>query len=193
MAEAARRRMTVDEYLVWDDGTGRRYELVAGEIVAMAPPSEAHSVLVGALVHEIAKTLKPPCRVGGEVGIPLAHRRDAYFQADVAATCRPPEHGTVGMAEPLVVVEVLSKSTEQHDRKVKLPDYRRIASLREIVLIDSERLYCEVHRRKDDGTWQVDIMVEPNERLALNSVGLDVALSTLYANIALAEPDRATG
>jgi Uma2 family endonuclease len=45
MAEPAEKRWTVEEFLAWDDGTDRRYELVAGQIVAMAPPSEAHATI----------------------------------------------------------------------------------------------------------------------------------------------------
>ena len=46
MAEPAEKRWTVEEFLAWDDGTDRRYELVSGQIVAMAPPSEAHAAIV---------------------------------------------------------------------------------------------------------------------------------------------------
>ena len=45
MAEPAEKRWTVEEFLAWDDGTDHRYELVDGEVVAMAPPSEAHGTI----------------------------------------------------------------------------------------------------------------------------------------------------
>ena len=53
MADAAEKRWTVEEFLEWDDGTDRRYELVDGRIVAIAPPSEAHAAIVSNLAIEI--------------------------------------------------------------------------------------------------------------------------------------------
>ena len=57
MAEPAGKRWTLEEFLTWDDGTDRRYELVEGHVVAMAPPSEAHGTIVANLTAncEIAK------------------------------------------------------------------------------------------------------------------------------------------
>jgi Uma2 family endonuclease len=53
MAEAARRRWTLEEFFAFDDGTDRRYELFDGEIVAMAPTSDAHGALVAGLAVDI--------------------------------------------------------------------------------------------------------------------------------------------
>jgi Uma2 family endonuclease len=71
MAEPALRRMKVDEFLSWDDGTDTRYELVGGFVVAMAPPAARHSLLSMELGGEIRTALRarPPCRVYSEAGI----------------------------------------------------------------------------------------------------------------------------
>ena len=66
MADAASRRMTVDEFLAWDDGTDTRYELHEGQPVAMAPTRRSHSGLVGELARHIGNRLaehRPECRV----------------------------------------------------------------------------------------------------------------------------------
>lgn len=62
---------TVEQILAWDDGTDTRYELVGGEIVAMTPPSPAHSLIAGNLAREIGTRLSPQCRVFLEAGVRL--------------------------------------------------------------------------------------------------------------------------
>lgn len=68
-------------------------------------------------------------------------------------------------------------------RKVKLPDYRAIPSVREIVLIDQQQLYCEAHRRLDNGRWLVDLLRRPEARLQLESIGFDQPLSAIYDHV----------
>ncbi len=73
MGEPALRAMTADEFLAWDDGTDTRHELVDGEIVAMAPPTDAHGTIAVNVGVEIADRLRAraPCRAIGEAGIRL--------------------------------------------------------------------------------------------------------------------------
>lgn len=84
-----------------------------------------------------------------------------------------------------MIVEILPRSTEDHDRRVKLPVYRSIPSVQEILLVQSEFLFVEVHRRLDGSRWQCDLLVEPDDVLRLDSVGVEVPVSALYANVEL--------
>ena len=90
MAEPATRRMTLDEFLAWDDGTDRRYELWGGLVRAMAPPMPRHGLLAATLSREIGSALRarPPCRVFSEAGIALPDRNDTFYVADLAV-CEP--------------------------------------------------------------------------------------------------------
>ena len=187
MSELARKRMSVDEFLVWDDGTDTRYELIDGVPVAMAPTFSVHQIIVGNAAVEIGGALRsrPPCRVQPEAGILKPNSIRNYFQADLAVTCSPHAHGQYAIPSPLVIVEVLSRSTEDHDRKVKLPVYRAIASVQEIVLLDAERLYGEVHRRLDGTRWELELLTEPDAVLRLAAIAFEMPLKTLYANVDL--------
>lgn len=187
MSERTYKRMSVDEFLVWNDGTDTKYELIDGVPVAMAPTYGAHQIIAGNAARHIGNALdrRPPCHVRSEAGILKPNSFRNYFQADLAVTCKPHEPGQYAVPDPLVIVEILSRSTEDHDRKVKLPVYRSIASVQEIVLIHSEMLFVEVHRRLDDTRWQVDLLVEDGDVLTLDSVGFEGAVSALYANIDL--------
>ncbi len=183
MADPARKLMTVAEFLDWDDGTDRHHELVVGEILAMAFPSEAHGVIAASIVAEIRGVLRPPCRVVIQAGVVLPDRADCFYQADLAVTCTPPRPGTRAVVDPVLIVEVLSPSTADRDRGVKLVDYRQIPSVHEILLVSSEERRAELWRRVD-GQWLVrDLIGEATIRL--ETCGLDLAMAAIYDQVAL--------
>jgi Uma2 family endonuclease len=138
MPELAEKRMSLAEFLDWDDGTETRHELIDGRRLAMVPPIEAHGTIVANVAGHIGNRLKPPCRVVVEAGITPADRADTWYQADLVVTCAPAKRGARAIAEPRLIVEVLSPSTAAHDRGVELADYRKIASVEQILMVSSE-------------------------------------------------------
>jgi Uma2 family endonuclease len=178
MGEAALKSVTVDEFLVWGGDSQQRYELIRGEIVAMAPTLNAHAQIVANASGEVRARLKLPCRVMNEVGIRLSSRDDTYYEADVAVVCSPIDPRGRGIREPIVIIEVLSPSTMSKDSGIKLADYRRIWSVKEVVLIHSEEKHVELWRR-GEGAWTV-IDLEAADRVALESVELDFPVEALY-------------
>lgn len=181
MSDPARPLMTVEEFLVWDDGTDTRYELIAGRPVAMAPPSPFHGALAAAILTQFASRLRPPCRTISEAGIAIADRSDSYFQADMAVTCRPLEAGMTQVPDPAVIVEVLSPSTEATDRGVKLPAYREIPSVQEILLLSSTRKRAELWHRRD-GEWRVQDIIGDGV-LRFGSLDIEMSLAVLYEGL----------
>lgn len=182
MTDPARRLMTVDEFLVWDDGTDTRYELIGGEPVAMAPPAAAHGALASAVMVQMGIRLRPPCRTISEAGIRIADRDDTYFQADIAVTCQPLKPGMVPVPDPTVIVEILSPSTIDHDRGRKLAIYREIPSVQEILLLDSTRCRAELWHREDEQSWVVrDIIGGGTLRFA--SLGIEIPMAALYEGV----------
>jgi Uma2 family endonuclease len=190
MAEPAIKPMTLDEFLRWDDGTETHYELIGGFPVAMAPPAAAHRILATRLVSRIDAALasRRPCNAQGEAGIIRPDLADTYFEADIAATCERHEFGQQALDEPFLIVEILSPSTERHDRRTKLPVYRQIATVQEILFLASDGLYAELHRRSG-AQWITDILRGADARLALASVGIEIPLAELYDGIALPDTD----
>jgi Uma2 family endonuclease len=181
MAEPAERRMSLAEFLEWDDGTDTRYELIDGRPRAMAPPIEAHGTVVANLT-QIGNRLDSPCRVVVQAGIIPAERADTWYQADLVVTCAPAERGARAIAEPKLIVEVLSPTTAAHDRGVKLADYRRIASVEQILLVASEERHVEVWRRAEDG-WKVqDLIGDAAIPLAID--GQPLPLADVYDGVA---------
>ncbi len=191
MPELALKPLTVDEFLEWDSGDDRPYELIDGVPVAMASPTRAHRILSASFARRLGEALdeRPPCTVGVEEPIAIPDRDDRCHVADLAATCQPHVPGQTLTPEPVLVVEILSPSTESHDRKVKLPDYRAIPSIDFIVLVDQDQFYCEVHRRLDGDRWLVDLLRDPDAKLRLPSLGFEQPLSVLYANVNFPEDE----
>jgi Uma2 family endonuclease len=189
MSEAVLKGMTVDEFLHWEDGTDTRYELVNGFVVAMAPPAPRHGQLAVALGAEIRSALRsrPPCRAYSEAGIVRPDRNDTCYVADLAVTCDPPGPDDRLIRNPVLIVEILSPSTAAFDRQAKVPDYRRIASVQEILLVDSQTVFAEILRR-DGEHWITEIVQGPSATLALNSVPLAIPMAELYEGIALPAP-----
>lgn len=187
MAEPAIRHMTLDEFLSWDDGTDRRYELIDGFPVAMAPPAEAHRILALRLGSRIDAALagQRPCNAQIQPGVVRPDRADSYFVPDIAVTCAPNEPGRQAIVDPILVVEILSPSTERSDRRVKLPAYKSLESVREVLLIDSDSHHAELFRRENDH-WGIELVRGPEATLFLASVGLRITMSELYEGIAVA-------
>jgi Uma2 family endonuclease len=186
MSEAVAKPMSLDEFLRWDDGTDTRWELIDGVPVAMAPPAEAHRILAVRLVSRIDAALQDrrPCNAQTEAGVLRPGRADSYYVADIAVTCRPNEAGRQAILDPILLVEILSPGTERHDRRVKLPVYRQIDSVQEILLIDADAYYAEIHRR-ENGRWLAELVRGPSATLILTSVELRLAMSELYEGIAV--------
>jgi Uma2 family endonuclease len=184
MAEPAIRRMTLAEFLRWEDGTDARYELLWGVPVAMAPPARAHGMLCARLGGVVDATLRTrrPCSAQTEAGIAWPDRDDTYYVADLAVTCSPYQRGEQLVRDPLLIVEILSPGTERHDRRTKLPVYRDIESVKEILLIDSESIYAEILRREGD-RWITELVRGRDAILRLSSVDLQIAMAELYEGI----------
>lgn len=182
MAEPARKLVTVAEFLRFEGEGDRRYQLVGGEIVMMAPPARLHGVLAMRIGRYLGNQLRPPCEPQGEAGIVLPWTDTSYYVADVAVTCAPmgPEPWC---PDPVVIVEVLSPSTEAEDRGVKLRDYRRLASLQDILLVASDRVAVE-HYARQGGQWLIADR-GPGETVRLVGLPVEIPVDELYADLGL--------
>ena len=185
MADLAVKPITLEEFFRWDDGTETHYELIGGFPVAMAPPAEVHRVLAVRLVTRIdgALSARRPCNAQVEAGVIRPDRADTYFEADIAASCAPIEIGRQAIRDPFLIVEILSPSTERHDRRVKLPAYRQMETVQEILLVASDERYAELHRRADK-QWITEILRGNEARISLISVSVEIAIADLYEGIA---------
>jgi Uma2 family endonuclease len=179
-----RKRTTIAEFLQWSEGVDGKFELRHGEAVAMAPPARAHGQLAMKLGIILDRQLRRPCRVIAEAGIAM-EADDTLYQPDLAVTCTPHARTERMTLAPILIVEILSNSTVQSDRFVKLPDYRTLPSVKEIVLVDPERALLEIHRRAEDNRWYVDFVRGLDSVARLDSLPADGSLADLYEGMDL--------
>ncbi len=186
---APHRRMTLAEFLDWDDGTDTRYELIDGEAVAMAPGMPAHARIVSNLVGAIGQGLRPPCLTFTGGGVIRPDRQDHFYVPDLLVTCMPIPRGSRHIPEPCLVIEVLSPTTRRQDRDVKLDGYRAIPTVAEILFVWSDERRVQLWRR-DGARWIVEDAIG-DALLQLESVDVAVPLAMIYDNVPFDEPDPA--
>ena len=183
MTEIAERRMTIAEFLDWDGGPKVRYQLLDGRPVAMAPVSGSHSIIAAKFAAALTSRLPRPCYVAVEVGVPSPLGNDTYFEADLVVSCTPYDRAQRVIPAPVIIVEVLSPTTEEIDRGRKTRDYRQIDSVQAIVLVGSEQRHLEVWRRRG-AKWEIEDLIG-DAALDLDLLGEAIPLALIYADSGL--------
>jgi len=178
MARVAQRsHLTAEEYLAWERDQPVRHEFFHGEVFAMAGGSMRHNALCARVIESLGAQLRGRCIVLTSDQRVVAARRDRYVYPDTSVVCGPPvtEPGASDvLANPMILVEVLSSSTEQHDRGLKWEGYQRIESLTDYVLVSQAEPRIEHFRRDRTRTWLYQF-AGAGERLVLsNEAVLDV-------------------
>lgn len=176
-------RITPEEYLEGEQYSQVRHEYVAGEVHAMVGASRAHSLIAGnlhALLHQHLRDT--PCQV--HMADLKVKAGEAFYYPDLLVECeRQPELEAQFSERPILVVEVLSPSTERRDRTEKRFAYQTLPSLREYVLIAQQGRQVSVYRRRTDADgWDLESM-SGTDRLWLASVELSVMLDELYRGV----------
>jgi Uma2 family endonuclease len=183
--EPAYKLLTVEEFLDCCPNDQRHYQLIDGVIVAMAPPAIPHQIIAARLMAQIVNAVdatRPNCTARSQAGIaPQGLSGRNHFETDITVTCEGAGHRGIS-AEPVLIVEIQSPSTERDDHFVKLPQYQMIPSLLEILYIESERVAATVYRRQADG-WDAIEVSGPEARLQLATIDLDIPLATLYRGV----------
>jgi Uma2 family endonuclease len=118
-----------------------------------------------------------------KVNIPIARdTADLFYYPDVMVTCDPQDTERYYKTRPCLIVEVLSPSTESLDRREKWLNYQSLPSLQEYILVSQTEMKVEVYRRNAAGNWSLEIL-EAEDSLALNSVGLTLTMTDLYDEV----------
>jgi Uma2 family endonuclease len=178
--------MTLDEFLRWEDGTDTRYQLIRGVPVAREVQPVAHGMLSARLCSVIHSALKNRRDYAGQVTAAIVSPSDGNtcYLADLVVAPMPIRWNEQLARDPILIIEVLSASTAVFDRENKVPAYRRIASVSEILLVDSGRFLVEISRR-EGVDWRHEIVADPDGTISLPSAGIEIAMSELYDGLAL--------
>ncbi len=172
------------DYLAYEAQSPVRHEYIAGEIFAMTGASIRHNVIALNLASALRTHLKgTPCRALIE-GVKLRLRKEqSYFYPDVMVTCEDRLQELDSQQQiveaPLVVIEILSPTTEATDRREKLRAYRTLPSLKEYLLVSQEQAQVEIYRRRGDIGWDI-ITYEPGDTVEIASLEIKLGMDEIY-------------
>lgn len=148
------KKLSLAQYLDWENGQSERHELFRGEVFAMVGVKRIHGIVVGNVFSALKRQLKGrPCQAFME-SLKVQVTEDTVLYPDVFVTCDAADLKTDYLFRaPSLVVEVLSGSTQSYDRGLKFALYRQLPSLKEYLLIDPESRLIELFRRGADGLF----------------------------------------
>ena len=184
-AAVAQPFISVEEYLDGEPASLVRHEYIGGAVYAMAGASKDHNQICGNLWSTIdahlgdssrcrvfASDLKVRLLIGGE---------DIFYYPDVMVACDARDTDPHSVRFPKLIIEVLSPSTEQTDRREKLLAYRTIPSLEEYVIVAQDRIEVTLFRRAD--AWQPARFDRLDQALRLASMELDLPMAAIYRRV----------
>jgi Uma2 family endonuclease len=184
MSTVASTFLTPQEYLERERAAETKSEYYRGEIFAMAGASFAHSVIIANLARDLGSSLrKGPCTVH-TTDLRLG-ANDLYTYPDVMVICGKPafiDAHVDTVANPIVVIEVLSESTKNYDRGEKFESYRAIQSLMEYLTVAQDKLHIELHTRQADNTWLLRELQDSGP-VKLQSIGVELQLADIYEKV----------
>lgn len=183
---ATPRQFSVDEYLLIDRQADRKSEFLDGQIFAMAGASIAHNLIATNLTSALHRQLADgPCRVFQSDQRVRVADSGLYTYPDVVVACEPlvtTDYHEDTIENPLVLIEILSSSTEPYDRGEKFVRYQRIPSLSHYLLVAQDRVKCDHYARVERG-WLLRSYDERDGTVRLEDLGLDLPLADVYANV----------
>jgi Uma2 family endonuclease len=173
--------MTFEEYLQFEEQSRIRHEYIAGEIFAMTGVTKRHNRIAGRFYHAFAGHLRGgPCDAYmSDVMVKLQVNRDTHaYYPDVMVVCDRDPNEDLYVADPKLIVEVLSTSTAGVDRHEKRIAYREITALEEYVIVAQAAIEVTVFRREE--SWDPQVLEGPDSILELRSLGLQLPLAQIY-------------
>ena len=170
MSATVHRRMTADEFSEWamEQPEGERYELVGGEVIAMAPERAGHGRSKLRFARRFAEAIEATalsCEVFVD-GLPVRVDAATVYEPDTIVRCGLPlDDNVTVITDPLMVVEVVSPSSRKCDSGIKLEDYFRIPALRHYLIVKTENQAIIHHQRDEAGEITTRIIREGTIRL----------------------------
>ncbi len=185
--------MSAEDYLVWEPQQETRYEYVRGEVVAMTGGTIPHNdIAINLLTQLLPQVRAQGCRLNmADVKLQI-DSSGLYYYPDLIVSCDPRDRSARRFIQfPKLIVEVLSPGTADKDRGNKFRDYQTIFTLQDYLLIDSEKISAECYQRGEGRMW-IYYPYTAGDTIALESIGISLAIEQLYAGIDF-EPESNDG
>jgi Uma2 family endonuclease len=184
-----KKRLTIEEYLDFENASQEKHEYYQGEIFAMSGSKVPYNTIAVNLTVLLGQKLKgkscKPFNSDQRIHIP---GNTLFTYPDISIVCgeiMTRDNDDWNIINPAVIIEILSPSTRQYDRGNKFKLYRDIQTLREYILVDSETANIEVFRVNETGHWELEEYKKMEETLVITSIKLDIPLREVYEGVKL--------
>ncbi len=175
--------MTLQEFLAWNGPWGPAWQLVDGEPRSMAPASRTHGTIqaeLSLLIGNHFRDQASPCSIVSAPGVVPQVRSDSNFRIpDLAVTCTPYHHEEYSLADPVLIIEILSPSNRP-ETWTNVWAYTTIPSVQEILIVRSTEIGVDLLRRDPAGNWPERALAIESGMLELQSIGFSVDLLAIY-------------
>lgn len=186
------RKYTLEEYLRKEGNSAYKHEFINGEIIKMPNARYNHNLIAMNVAVEMTNTIEESEKnylvLGSDQKIYLPVLDESVY-ADTLAVCEKPlfwDDDDLLLINPILVVEVLSKSTQRYDRTSKFDKYKTLESFKEYVMIRQNECYAEVWYRERPGLWHETIVTDIDGKLPLQSLGVEISMKRIYKNVSFA-------
>ncbi|MBW4662939.1 MAG: Uma2 family endonuclease [Chroococcus sp. CMT-3BRIN-NPC107] len=171
------------EYLKAEDLSQIRHEYLNGQVFAMTGGSREHNLITGNIHNRLKNYLRGSrCQVFVSDMKVRIETDNVFYYPDVMVTCNPQDTEKFFLTKPCLIVEVLSPSTENIDRREKLLTYKKIESLQEYILVSQEEIKVELYRKDKDHNW-IKYILSKNDVVILDSVNLQLTMTEIYEDV----------
>lgn len=185
--EALHDHLTREQYLAIDNASSDKHQFYQGEIFAMSGGSFNHAAIAVNFYSALSGGNSACYPMNSDMRVNTPSGLDTY--PDVSVYCGEPEltDNNCTLLNPVLIVEVLSKSTRDYDRGTKFNNYRSIPTLQDYLMVDSEQVHVEHFQRQNDTQWLFSEYLHMEDSLTLVSVGLAITVQTIYQRTQLSK------
>jgi len=181
--------ISIEQYIAIERENDTRYEYHNGEIFVMAGGTVPHGFIGGNVFGRIQSKLldkNSPCfPINNDVKLGIDSER-RFVYPDAMVVCGEPEYSEIyseAIANPIVIIEVLSDSTAGYDRGGKFFLYRKIKTLQQYILIEQDAPEIDIYTRNEGDLWHIKRVSGLENSLLLQSLDIEIPLKDVYRNV----------
>jgi Uma2 family endonuclease len=181
-------QLTLEEYLAIEIASDTKHEYHDGDVYALAGGTVEHALISSNILIELGLALRnnsSHCRaINSEVKLRI-DTLNKYLYPDAMVICgaiEKSDNDLQSVANPTVIIEVLSKSTEAYDRGDKFFFYKQISSLQDYIIIDQYQPLIDIYSRKSD-LWKISRVEGIDQRIPLLSINIELSLQDIYRDV----------
>lgn len=190
MTAQPKRSITEQEYIEFERASTTKHEYYDGHIYAMTGASRVHNLIAGNTLAALHGQLRrKPCQIFPSDMRVKIRQTGLYTYPDLVIICGEPQFTDDALdtlLNPLVLIEILSPSTELYDRGMKFQHYRTIETLQDYILIAQDHCHIEQYTRQDNGQWLFQEAIGVEARITIHSIGCTLALEDVYEKVDIA-------